>query len=348
MNKSPNNHQNLPFVSVIVPCRNEEEMLTRCLDSLVATTYPKEKLEILVVDGLSEDRSVEIIQDYIRRYPFIILLQNPKKNLPAALNVGIQHAKGEIIVRIESHSAVGKDYLSTCVDWLSKSDADYIGGPFVHTPRQSTWFGNALALMLAHPFGAGNAYFRLKVDKPRYVDAAVYGCYRKEIFNKVGLFNENLARIEDRDFNFRLRERGGKILLVPDLPVTYYFRSNLWPFFTHTFSDGFWVTYPLRFGRATLRLFSWRHFIPLLFVLGLLTLGGVSFFFEGARVALALMGGVYLLLMFFSSLQISLKHGFKYFPLLPFAFACRHISYGIGSLWGLLTLIKTFFKNLAI
>lgn len=339
MNQSPSNHYDLPFVSVIVPCRNEEEMIERCLDSLIANTYPKEKLEILVIDGLSEDRSLEIIQDYIRRYPYIALLQNPKKNLPAALNVGIQHAKGEIIVRMESHSAVGEDYISRCVDWLTKSDADYIGGPFIHTPRKPTYLGQALALMLAHPFGAGNAYFRLKVDKPRYVDAAVYGCYRKKIFQKVGLFNEELARIEDRDFNFRLRECGGKILLVPDLPVTYYFRSDLWPFLTHTFSDGFWVTYPLRFGRKNFRLFSWRHFIPLLFVLSLMTMGGASFFFKEARVALAFMTGAYLLLMFFSSLQISLKHGFKYFPILPFAFVFRHISYGIGSAWGLLTLI---------
>lgn len=333
----------LPFVTVIVPCRNEEEMLACCLDSLLTNDYPKEKLEILVVDGLSEDRSVEIIQDYSRRYPYITLLQNPKKNLPAALNVGIRHAKGEIIVRIESHSAVGKDYLSNVVRWLQTSDADFIGGTFIHTPRQSTLMGQTLALVLAHPFGAGNAYFRLKLEKPRIVDAAVYGCYRKEIFEKVGLFNEDLARIEDRDFNFRLREKGGKILLVPDLPVTYYFRSKLWPFLTHTFSDGFWVTYPLRFGRKNLRLFSWRHFIPLIFVLGLLTLGIAGFFLKEARLVLAFLIGIYLVLMLFSSFQIAWKHGFKYFPLLPFAFLGRHFSYGFGSAWGLLIVIKTFF-----
>lgn len=322
-------------------------MLARCLDSLVANTYPKDKLEILVVDGQSEDRSVDIIQDYISRYPYIVLLQNPKKNLPAALNVGIRHAKGEIIVRMESHSAVGKDYIANAVRWLSKSDADFIGGPFIHTPREPTLFGQALALMLAHPFGAGNAWFRMQVTAPRYVDSAVYGCYRKKIFNEVGLFNETLARIEDRDFNFRLREHGGKILLVPDLPVTYYFRSRLWPFLVHTFSDGFWVTYPLRFGRKNIKLFSWRHFIPLLFVLSLLVLGAASFFFKEALVALAGVAGAYVFLMFFASFQVSWKHGFKYFPILPFAFVCRHISYGIGSVWGFLIFIKTFFKNLA-
>lgn len=352
VNTLPSHHKNTPFVSVIVPCRNEEEWISKCLDSILANTYPKDRLEILVIDGQSEDRSVEIIQDYVRQHPEIILLQNPRKNLPAALNVGIRHAKGEIIVRMESHSAVGKEYISTAVDWLGKSDADYIGGPFIHTPREPTYGGQALALILAHPFGAGNAWFRLRVEKPRYVDSAVYGCYRKKIFDTVGLFNEDLARIEDRDFNFRLRACGGKILLVPDLPVTYYFRSKLLPFLTHTFSDGFWVTYPLRFGLKNLRLFSWRHCIPLLFLLGLLVMGVFSFFFQEALIALIVMTSAYVILMFFSSLQISLKHGLRYFPILPCTFAGRHMSYALGSAWGLVTLlgivVKTFFKNLTI
>jgi len=338
MTKPHSNPREIPFVSVIVPCRNEEEMIAHCLDSLIANTYPKEKLEILVVDGLSDDRSVAIIQEYIQQYSYITLLENPKRNLPAALNVGIRHAKGEIIVRMEGHSAVGSDYIATCVRWLSTSDADYIGGTFIHTPRQKTWLGEALALMLAHPFGAGNAWFRLKLQTPRIVDAAVYGCYRKEIFEKVGLFNETLARIEDRDFNFRLRQSGGKILLVPDLPVTYYFRSTLRGFLAHTFSDGFWVTYPLRFDRKVFRLFSWRHFLPLLFVAGLFVLGIASFFFKESRMALGFVAGAYLLLMLLSSFQLSLRHGLKYLPILPFTFLGRHMSYGIGSLWGLLRL----------
>lgn len=309
---------NLVSVSIIIPCRNEEKFIGQCLDSIIANDYPKNRLEILVVDGMSEDRTREILDKYEREYSFIKILNNPKKITPVALNLGIKQAKGEIIMRADAHTTYEKDYVSKCLKYLDEYRADNVGGLWITVSRDDTFVGKAIALTLSHPFGAGNAYYRIGSSKePRWVDTVPFGCYRKEIFKKIGPYNENLMRSQDMEFNLRLKKAGGKILLVPDIVSYYYPKSNLKDFFLHNFEDGIWAIYPLKFIKFPFQL---RHYLPLIFVL-----------------TSPLSIWPYTLFSLLFSAQIAIREkDFSYFFLMPIAFFLRHFGYGLGSIFGLI------------
>lgn len=308
------------MISVIIPCRNEEKFISECLESIINNDYPKEQLEVLVVDGMSEDKTREIVKKYCQQYSFLKLLENPKKITPAALNIGIKNSKGEIIIKMDAHALYEKDYISKCVKYLKTSGADNIGGVLRTLPAKNTLWARAIAHCLSHPFGAGTSYFRTGVKTPRWVDTVAFGCYKKEIFEKIGLFNENMAQVEDFELNWRLRKAGGKIMLFPDIKAFYYPSSdNLKDFFKHNFTDGIWATYPLKYGFEV----SLRHLIPLILVL-----------------TLPLSIWLYIPISLFFSTQIAF-HGkdIRLFFAMPLAFGARHIGYGIGSIWGLVKIL---------
>jgi len=326
------------LVSIIIPCRNEEKYIGRCLDSIIAQNYPKEKSEVLVIDGMSEDRTREIIKNYSQKYSFIKLLNNPKKFIPSALNIGIKNSKGEIIIRMDSHAVYDKDYVLKCVEYLKKYKADNVGGIIKTIPFRDTIIARSIAFSLSHPFGVGGSHFRMGSKKTRAVDTVFGGCYKKGIFKEIGLFNENfIGGSEDMELNLRLKRAGGKILLVPDIISYYYPKSNLIDFFLHNLRDGIWAIYPLKFVKIPLRL---RHYIPLIFVLSLFVSLILGLFFFFAKVLFILIFGSYLLLNLLFSLEISFKKGLKYFFVLPIIFASRHIGYGLGSIWGIIKLLR--------
>ena len=325
-----------PFISVIIPCRNEEKFIGGCLDSVISQDYPKEKMEVFVVDGMSEDKTREIVQNYGQKYSFIKLLDNQKKFTNFAFNLGIKEARGEVVVLMGAHAGYKRDYISKCVRYLNEYNADNVGGIVKTIPAKDTLIAKSIAISLSSFFGAGGSYFRLGPKVIREVDTVFGGCYKKEVFNKIGLFNENLRRSQDMEFNLRLKKAGGKILLVPEIVVFYYPQTNLKDFLKHNFNDGVWVTYPLKFK---IKIFSWRHLIPLFFALGLLGLFTLSFFFLAAKILFNLLFGSYLLLNLLFSLKISLKAGLKYILVLPITFAVRHIGYGFGSIFGLIKVL---------
>lgn len=207
----------LPFATVIVACRNEEKYIQACLDSLIAQDYPKDRMEIFVVDGMSEDRSRAIADDYALRYPHVRILQNLRLITPCALNIGIRAAKGDYILVMGAHAVYQSDYVSLCVRNAESSHADNVGGILNTMPASDSPQAKAIALALSHPFGAGNARFRVGLAKPEWVDTVFGGCYRRDVFQRIGLFNERLVRSQDMEFNTRLKNAGGKILLVPDI-----------------------------------------------------------------------------------------------------------------------------------
>jgi len=327
---------NLSFISIIIPCRNEEKYTGKCLDSIIMQDYPKENLEVLVIDGASEDKTREIVQDFSSQYPFIKLLTNPQKFTPFALNIGIKAAKGEIIVRMDAHAGYEKDYVSKCVAHLMESGADNVGGAMKTLPAKNTLVARAVAYSLASPFGAASD-FRVGSKAAKSVDTVFGGCYKKEVFDKIGLFNENLLRSQDMEFNLRLKRAGGKILLVPDIVSYYYPKSNLKDFFLHNIKDGIWAIYPLKFVKMPFKL---RHYIPLIFVSGLLGTGLLAIFFPTFFWLLLIAVGLYFLANIYFSIQIIGKEkDIRFLFLMPLAFATRHIGYGLGSVWGLIKLI---------
>lgn len=311
------------MVSVIVPCRNEQKFIAVCLDSIIANDYPKEKLEILVVDGMSTDKTGEIIKNYGEKYSILRILDNPKVIVPAAMNKGIENARGEIIIKMDAHSIYEKDYISKCVSHLMESGADNVGGVLKPIPSGETLFARAIAISLSHVFTAGGSYFRTGTDEPKEVDTVAFGCYFKKLFDKIGLFDEKMAKIEDLELNRRIKKSGGKIMLFPDIKASYYPSSyNLKSFLKHNFIDGFWTTYPLKFGFST---GSWRHYIPLIFILTL----PISFW-------------PYIVVSLIFSLGVAIKEeDFKLFFAMPLVFGARHFGYGIGSLAGLLEILLT-------
>jgi len=330
---------NQPFVSVIIPCRNEEKFINKCLDSLVASTYPKDRLEILVVDGMSEDRTKEVVNSYSQAHPYIKRLRNPKKITPSAFNLGIRSARGDLIVLMGAHACYEKDYILKCVENIEKYKADNVGGMMKTIPRTDTAVGRAIASVLSHPMGVGNSTFRTGAKAPRWVKTVFGGCYRKEVFEKIGLFNEKLIKGQDMEFNIRLRKNGGKILLVPDIKSYYFARSSLGrSFIKFYFGEGFWALYPAK--HIGIQFLSFWRLIPLFFVSSLLSFAVLSFFlpFFFDLFALVLFSYVFATLLF--SFQISLKaKNFRLFFIIPLIFSTIHFCYGLGSGFAVIKMI---------
>jgi len=309
-----------PSISIIIPCRNEKDFIVKCLDSIFANDYPAEKREVLVIDGMSEDGTREVLKKYIASHPSVKMIDNPKKITPSALNLGIKNAKGEVIIRMDAHASYQKDYIKKCLKYLKDYGADNVGGVVKTLPAQNTIVAKAIAASLSGTFGAGSSYFRIGAKEPKWVDTVFGGCYKRNVFDRVGFFNENLVRSQDMEFNLRLKKAGGKILLAPDIISYYYPSATLGKFFSHNIQDGIWAVLPFKFAKRPLRF---RHYVPLLFFLTL----PLSIWF-------------YLPVSLYFSFKIALEMGdARYFFIMPVVFFARHFAYGLGSLVGLAKLI---------
>jgi succinoglycan biosynthesis protein ExoA len=326
--------ETLPFVTVVVPCRNEEKHIGGCLESILANDYPKERLEILVLDGMSEDGTREIVAGYSERYPVVRLVDNPKKHIPVAMNIGIRAARGERILKMDAHSTYQPEYISRCVHYQDVYGAENVGGVWKMVPMPETPMAKAIVLGLAHRFGSGNANVKVGVDKPTWSDTAAFGCFKKDLFDRIGMYDEHLLSSSDLDLNQRIQAAGGGILVVPDVIINYTSDGNLRALRRHVFADGVWVSYVMKFGK---RAWSWRHWVPGAFVLSLLAsfaLAAVhrAFLWFGLGIA-----GVYAAASLAVSLQIAVRERKpRYAFLLPIVFAVRHFVHGLGTLFGLL------------
>ncbi|MFH1894770.1 MAG: glycosyltransferase family 2 protein [Patescibacteria group bacterium] len=338
--------EKLPFVSVIIPCRNEEKFIAKCLNSLLEQDYPKENLEILIIDGASGDKTKEIAKEFAKKYPLIKVLDNPKKLTPIGLNIGLRASQGKIIARMDAHAEYENEYISKCVKYLNDYDVDNVGGQMVTLSRKDTAFGRAIVAALSHRFGVGSAIFRIGAKEPILVDTVFGGCYKREVFEKIGYFNENLPRGQDMDLNLRLRKFGGKILLVPEIKSFYYARSDILSFFDHSFTDGTELISPLKFG---VKIFSWRHLAPLAFVLALGVLAFLAILSLKFLAVFLVFAGLYLLINLYFSVNIAFaEKDFRYLIFTPIVFLALHVGYGLGSVHGLLKTLtsRIFWINL--
>jgi len=342
-NRSSNS---LPRVSVIVPCRNEARFIARCLESIVANDYPRDKLEILVVDGMSDDQTWNIVGDIARERPEVKGLRNPRLITPAALNLGISHARGEIVFRIDAHARVARDYLRLCVEGLRKHEADNIGGAMETLPAHDGLVAKAIAASMSHPFGVGNSDFRVGTEQVIATDTVFGGCYRREVFERIGLFNERLMRTQDMEFNQRLRKAGGRILLDPTIRCCYYASPDLKSFARHNFDDGMWAILP--FAHSEVVPVRIRHLVPGAFTGAIILSSILGIWLEPLRFLLVAMMGIYVAASLVSSIHIAWrKHDFRYACLLPLVLGIRHFAYGFGSLYAVMKLVcnRKFMSN---
>ena len=323
-----------PRVSIVVPCRNEGPFIGRCLKSIALSDYPKTDLEVIVVDGMSKDGTRGIIDEYTRRYDWVRRIDNPKSIIPAAMNLGIDIARGAVIMKMDAHSTYDPRYITICMRYLDTHQADGVGGVLRIVPRRPSLVGRSIAASLSHVFGAGTSYFKTGVPRPRFVDAVGFGCYRREIFDEIGLYNEDLVRSSDADLNVRLRRAGHRLLLVPEAVAYYHAESNLVRYWRRNYADGLWVTYPLKFGS---RVFSLRHLVPMVFVS---TLIGVSGLILVSPLFLWVLGGIsgaYLIANAIASVQVArTEHHPGLLLATPVAFFVRHVAHGLGCLVGLI------------
>jgi succinoglycan biosynthesis protein ExoA len=325
----------LPLVSVIVMCRNEKKSIAECVDSLIANDYPKDRLELFVSDGMSEDGTRAIVDSYAKKHSFVRLLDNPKRIPASAANEGIRAAKGDLIVIAGAHAVYPADYISKCVAYSQEfPEADNIGGVRCTKPRDKTLIGKLIAFVSSHRLGAGTAGYHRSGTEPAWVDSVWGGCYRKEVFEKLGLYNEGLVVGEDREFNRRLRKSGGKILQAPAIKCTYYSRSKILDYSRWAFRMGFWPFYAERVSGK--KLVSLRNFIPLAFVASLVLALGISVGTPLGWYLLAAILTIYVLACGSSALNLAVKEKDpRYLLLAPFIFALTHIPYGVGSLYGI-------------
>jgi len=320
-----------PFVSVVIPCRNEIRFLGRCLDSILTGDYPSDRMEVLIADGESTDGTRALIEQYAAKDCRVRLIPNPRRSTPEGLNRAIEQAHGEVVARIDAHATVARDYLTRCVEHLEASGADNVGGTMRTLPQETGPFSEAIVSALSHRFGVGNSYFRIGSEKPRWVDTVFGGCWRREVFTRVGLFNRALERSQDMEFSVRLKAAGGRTLLVPGIRTDYYARSRFGPFVRHNFRNGEWAILPFLYSSVI--PVSLRHLIPLFFLMGLASAVAVA---PWNRWPLAAIGIPYLLVNFAATLDITIRRrnpGLLGPALL--AFLALHLSYGAGSVCGL-------------
>jgi glycosyltransferase involved in cell wall biosynthesis len=320
-----------PFVTVIVPTREEERYIAATLDSILATAYPADRLEVLVVDGRSRDRTPAVVREYAARHPAVVLLDNPKRTAPAALNIGIRAARGDIIVRMDAHVFYPTDYLPRAVAALLETRADNVGGVIVTRPGADTPMGRAIALGLSHPFGVGNSYFRIGTAERRWVDTVPFGCFRRSLFAHVGLFDEELVRNQDDEFNFRIRRRGGRVLLLPDLVAYYYARPSLRHVARMYFQYGYFK--PL-VARKLGRIMTARQLVPAAFLLTLAAAAVLTPWFTWAAVGGGAVVAAYALAVGACAVAAATRHGARCGLALGAVVAVLHASYGFGFLRG--------------
>jgi succinoglycan biosynthesis protein ExoA len=260
-----------PFVSVILPIRNEAACIERGLRVILAQDYSG-PVETLIADGMSTDDTRDRIQSIMdgrmdtvsRPRSSIMVLDNPGKTSPKGMNTALRQAKGEIIVRVDGHTVIAPDYVRQCVESIQRTHADNVGGKM--NAIGSSPFGRSVALATSTPFGIGGGRFHTS-DKEEWVDTVYMGAWPRSVFKKIGLFDEELVRDQDDEFNYRLREQGGRILLCPGIRSEYTVRSSPMALWKQYYQYGYWKVRVLQKHPHQMSL---RQFVPPAFVLSLL------------------------------------------------------------------------------
>lgn len=325
------------FVSVIMPLYNEEQYIKNCIKSMLRQDYPKESMEWLFVDGGSKDRTKEWVQFYQDKHPNLIrLLDNPHKTVPFAMNIGIQQAAGEYIVRLDAHANYATDYISRCIFYLDTLGIDNVGG--LAQTRGRGKIGNTIAKMLSSKFGVGNSQFRTG-GKAGFVDTVPFGAFRRDVFEKYGGYDERLDRNQDNEMNYRIRKNGGKIYLADDIHFSYYCRDSIKGLCEMAEKNGMWNIVTMRLCPGSM---GSRHFVPLAFVLSILLFPLFGLFCKPLfRLFGAEMAIYFLLDACYSAKQAG---DGKELVLLMFLFPAFHIAYGAGSVHGILKLFEKEFR----
>jgi glycosyltransferase involved in cell wall biosynthesis len=322
-----------PTVSVIVPCRNERDYIESCVRSILAQEPPPGGFEVIVADGISVEGTRSILKKLAKKDYRLRVVDNPERIIPAGLNSAIRGARGSIIVRMDAHTEYSSDYIRQCFDVLHETGADNVGGPWIAEGKDL--IGRAIAAAFQSAFAVGGARGH-NPDYEGFVDTVYLGCWRREVFDRIGLFDEGMVRSEDDELSLRLTRAGGKIWQSPRIKSRYHTRESLVSLLRQQVQYGYWKVRVIQKHRIPA---SVRHLVPGCFVLSLIFLGLAA---PWSRVALwgwIGLGGLYLLCNLAASIVTAWRTDWTLFPLLPFVFACYHFGYGYGFVRGILDFV---------
>jgi len=323
-----------PEVSIIIPCFNEQATIDYLLEAIRQQSYPKEKMEVIIADGLSTDNTRDKIIKFRDENPGlpIRIVENHNRNIPNGLNLAISDAVGEFIIRLDAHSVPSSEYISICVKSLKEGLGNNVGGLWRIKPSGDGWVARSIAHAASHPIGVGDARYRIG-GEPQVVDTVPFGSFRRSLVNSIGMFDESLLANEDYEFNARIREHGGTIWFDPKISSDYFARSDFLALAKQYWRYGYWkfrmlVRYP--------KTFRWRQLAGL-FVLSWLFLGLLAIWFQIARFFLIVGAFLYIAILLIFGTQLAVTE--KDLPLVigfPFAVGIMHFTWGTAFLWSIL------------
>lgn len=315
-----------------MPVRNEEAYIERSLRSVIAQDYPSAKMEIIIADGESDDGTLAIVRKLEKESDIpLVVVNNPGRIAPTGLNTAVSQAGGDVIIRVDGHCEIERDYVSKCVEKLTSGDADGVGGP-IETIGE-TLRARAIAVAMSSRFGVGGSAFRTIGDREIFVDTVAFPGYRRKTLEESGQFNEELVRNQDDEMNYRIRKAGGKILLSPEIRSRYYSRAGFRALWRQYFQYGYWKVRVLQMHPRQMKA---RQFVPFLFVLSLILLTAVSIFEPLALYTLLMLIGIYLAANAAATIASAARIRTSSLLSVSLSFTMMHIAYGLGSLAGVL------------
>ena len=319
----------LPFVSVVMPVRNEGGFIEQSVGAVLGQTYPRDRYEVLIADGMSTDDTRVRLGVLSREHPNLRVLDNPGCIVSTGLNVALREARGDIVVRVDGHCEIAPDYIERCVAHLGDPAVQVVGGPL--TTVGQTPSAQAIAVAMSSPFGVGNAAFRTG-QRTTFVDTVAFPAIPRRLLIDAGPFDEELVRNQDDEYNYRLRKMGARILLAQDVRSRYYSRSSFRSLARQYFQYGYWK---VRVMQKHPRQMRPRQFVPPLFVASLALLGALGLASRSAAWALGALGLLYACANLAAAVITARRHRWENLMRLSIAFATLHLSYGTGFLYGL-------------
>lgn len=319
-------------VSIVIPCRNEEKYIGKCIDSILLQDYPQEQITVFVCDGKSTDETIAIIKDYSHKHKNIHLLINEKQTTPYALNLGINASKSDVVIILGGHAELYPNYVSKCMEAFSFDESIGCAGGIIENVYENET-AEIIGKAMSSSFGVGNAHFRTG-NKDGFVDTVAFGAYKREVFDKVGLFDEELIRNQDDEFNFRVLKAGYKIYLYNDIRSKYYVRASYKKLFKQYEQYGYWKVYVSKKHNTVTTM---RQIIPLFFVLYLIF--GVIISFFGLFYFTLFLLPLFLYTCLGSLFAYNLASNLIQVPYIQSAFFFLHFSYGWGYLRGIIDFV---------
>lgn len=319
-------------ISIIIPTLNEEGNIERCIFSLLSQSFPFEKMDVMIIDGGSKDRTREIVIELIKVYPNLRLINNPKRIQSVAFNIGVKNSTSPIIIRLDAHAMYHSDYIKLIIEGLQNKKYGNVGGRWEMKSQQQTLISEANAIVNQMRFAIGGADFRVGTEK-KEVETVPFGGFRRETLEEIGEMNPRLPRGEDNEYNARILAQGYKILFDPRIVATYYARPDLKSLLKQMYGNGFSIGVLMHCYSESVRV---RHLVPFLFLIGIMILGIGGFWISILWWILMALLGIYFCLSLHAAFNESRKYGWKFFFILPWEVFLVHLSYGYGTLMGLI------------